>query len=132
MRKRNLVFLLIVLVGGCLVCLAGALAYQFPPIQERLVWRVENLTAQVRRMIHPPEQVIFVPVGTGQVGVGPTSTEAAQLAPPVVTALPAATLSLTVDAPTVTSTLTPVPTITSTPLPGNCVACRGDPRVSTV
>jgi len=117
MRKRNLISLFIVLTGGCLFCLAGVLVYQLPPIQERLAWRVENLAGQVRRMINPPEQVVFVPLSTSQAGAGQALTETVPSATPVEIIALTATTNLTTDAPTVAPTLTPIPTATSTPIP---------------
>ncbi len=49
------------IAGLVLLCLAAVLLYNVPPIHERLSPRLAGLRVQVRRMINPPEQVVFVP-----------------------------------------------------------------------
>ena len=59
MRPR---FPAVLWLGVPVICLlAGSLSYFLPPIHDRLAWRVENLRAQVKRAINPPEQVVFIP-----------------------------------------------------------------------
>ena len=49
------------LAGILLLCLASVVIYNLPTVHERLSFRLANLRVQVRRMINPPEQVVFVP-----------------------------------------------------------------------
>jgi len=83
-----------------LLALAGLAAglYFFPPIHERLSWRVANIQAQVYQFFNPPQQQVFVP----------------QELPTLV-----ATLATFTPAPTVTppATRTAGPTATPSPLP---------------
>lgn len=56
--KRTIPFLIL---GITLLCLLGALAYNIPPIHDRLAWRVDNLRVAIKRYFNPPEQVVFTP-----------------------------------------------------------------------
>lgn len=91
MRNR---YLLLLISGIVALCLLAGLAYNLPPIHERLAWRVDGLRAQIRRFFNPPEQVVFTPQEQVDAIVGAT---------------------LTAMAPT--STPTPLPNLTETPLP---------------
>jgi hypothetical protein len=123
MRPRRLAILaaLFGLAGCSLLALA---AYSYPPINERVAWRVHNLRVQVWRAIFPPEQVVFVPQ---QQGDGPASLAAAPVSTawPSPSASPSATLTPVgptgTPFPTATSTPTPLPTLTPTPIPDSLV-----------
>ena len=58
MRRRYAAFFILGMVA---LCLLAGLAYNLPPIHERLAWRVDNLRVQIKRYFNPPEQVVFVP-----------------------------------------------------------------------
>lgn len=58
MRRQ---ILLISILGIASLCLLSVVIYNTPPVHDRLAWRVDNLRVQVRRLINPPEQVVFVP-----------------------------------------------------------------------
>ena len=58
MHRQRTLQLILGIVG---LCLLVAIAYNLPPIQARLAWRVDNIRVQIRRFINPPEQVVFVP-----------------------------------------------------------------------
>ena len=90
MRRQHIVLLTLGMLG---ICLLAVIAYNLPPIHERLAWRVDNLRVQIRRFLNPPEAVVFVP--QEQVDAIVQGTMTALSAP----------------------TLTPVPAITETPLP---------------
>lgn len=75
------------------MCLLAGFAYNLPPIHDRLAWRVENMRVAIRRYLHPPEEVVFVP--QEQVDAIVSST-------------------LTAQAPAPSPTL---PSLTETPLP---------------
>lgn len=110
MRKRLFFFFLPIPI----LCLAGLLVYQLPPVQERLSWRLDNLCTQIRYFINPPDQVVFVPQevsGTAQPAVLDTLP-----ALPTPTRLPP-TATTAPPGPTPLSTETATPTPTSTPLP---------------
>ena len=49
------------LVMVCILCLASIVIYNLPPFHESLSWRLANFQTRVRRMVNPPEQVVFVP-----------------------------------------------------------------------
>jgi hypothetical protein len=97
--------------------LAGILTYYFPPIHERLAWRVDNLRAQVRRAINPPEQVVFIP--EEQIEAMVQATLAALSATPDVTGT-----SVPEAISEATPTTSPTPTPSPTPLP-NQVSLSG-------
>jgi tetratricopeptide (TPR) repeat protein len=94
---------------GVAVFLGGFFIYHLPPVNQRLAPRLENLRAQIKYSLNPPEQAIFVP--------------AEQVAPLVAATLQALTPSATAS-PTSTpvapeNTLSPsaTPTLMPTPLP---------------
>ena len=110
--KRTLLLIALVLP---LLCLAAILAYNLPPIHERLAWRVDELRLRIAYQLNPPAQVIFVP---GQ---------ETPLPPPQVSVVTAAladqlaftpTVDLPPDQPVATPAASPTPTIPATPLPG--------------
>ena len=112
MRKRLLIFSLLI----PLLCLAGLVLYQLPPVHERLSWRIESLRTQVRYLINPPDQVVFIPQeasGTAQPAVLDTLP-----ALPTPTQLPP-TATLAPPGPTAISTETAMPSPSPTPLPAS-------------
>jgi hypothetical protein len=54
-------FIVIFILGGVGLCLLGGIAYNLPPIHDRLAWRVENMRVAIKRYLNPPEEVVFVP-----------------------------------------------------------------------
>lgn len=89
---------------------------QFPQVNERLAWRVEGLAARVRRVINPPQAVIFVPVEA------PSPAPATEPAPPpAVTRVVNPTVTPSPAAPEETATPQASPTPTTTPLPERVV-----------
>jgi tetratricopeptide (TPR) repeat protein len=102
MRRQHILAALLGLLG---VCLLGVIAYKLPPIHDRLAWRVDNVRVQMRRMLNPPEQVVFVP-----------QEQVDAIVQGTMTALAAPTSTL---APVWTETPTPsaVPSATFAPLP---------------
>jgi len=99
-------------------CLLGVLAYNLPPLHERLAWRVDNLRAQVYYAIHPPEKVVFVPQEAREEVENLVSvTLNAPIPAATFTAAPAYTSTPTMPGPTFTPTGTPTPTLTPTPIP---------------
>src|SRR5688500_14197285 len=96
MHRRYLIFSILGVVG---LCLLAVLAYNLPPIHDRLAWRVDNLRVQINRALNPPEEVVFVPqeqvdaiVAATLTAMAPTSTAT----PPALTetALPSPNPSL--------------------------------------
>src|SRR5688572_33376649 len=96
MYRRYLIFSILGVVG---LCLLAVLAYNLPPIHDRLAWRVDNLRVQINRALNPPEEVVFVPqeqvdaiVAATLTAMAPTSTAT----PPALTetAFPSPTPSL--------------------------------------
>ena len=97
MRKWTLILLLLVVIA-----LIGGLLYRFPPIHQRLSWRVDFAMAYLRGLIDPVEPV-------------PTALPHAQV---LVTTMPTSAPTPTlVPSPTPTVELTPTPLPTATPLP---------------
>jgi tetratricopeptide (TPR) repeat protein len=101
------------IAGLVLLCLASVLLYNVPPIHERLSPRLASLRVQIRRMINPPEQVVFVP--QEQIDEIVQSTIQAMTPSPA-----AASTVNTNNTPTATersATRTPEPSPTVTPSP---------------
>jgi len=108
---------LLVILGLILACLAMILFYNLPPVHQRLAWRVTGWQAQVRRVLNPPEQRVFVPQGQADPGALETVVEAtSQALQATPTPMPGPT-----DSPpaslTPASSTTPKPTATATPQP---------------
>jgi len=60
-RRVHRRFLSLVILGCAALCLLASLAYNLPPIHDRLAWRVDNLRVAIKRYFNPPEQVVFTP-----------------------------------------------------------------------
>jgi len=89
------------------------LAYNLPPIHDRLAWRVDNLRLAIKRYFNPPEQVVFTPQEQVEDIVSATLTALA----PTSTSTPLAGLTET-PLPTLTPSLTPTPIPASISLNG--------------
>jgi tetratricopeptide (TPR) repeat protein len=94
------------------LCLLVAFAYNLPPVHDRLAWRLDNLQADIKYALNPPEQVVFVPKDT-------VTSPTKDLPPPAVTQLPTPTSTATQPGPTATPAPTTTPTLQPTPIPGN-------------
>jgi tetratricopeptide (TPR) repeat protein len=112
MAKRLLGFSLVMV---CILCLASIVIYNLPPVHESLSWRLANLRSQARRMINPPEQVVFVP--QEQLDIIVQNTLAALTPSPTATITPGTVLPVTVSEPGSTATPTVTPTMTPSPTP---------------
>lgn len=93
-----------------IVFVLGGLLMLFPPIQERVMWRVDQLRLRAFYMLNPPEEQVFEPGQPAQVEavVKATLTQ-------IVLETPTPTLAVTAtptplpDAPTAAPTETPIP-----------------------
>ncbi len=101
--------LLIALVVVPALVLLAALLYNYPPINERLAWRVDALKAEIKYALNPPEEALFIPEGEGEQTPIPTL-------PPTPTPV-TPTHTPTIPGPADTPLPSPTPTITSTPIP---------------
>ena len=108
MRRQYLIIALAGLIG---LCFLAVLAYNLPPIQDRLGWRVDSLRAQIKRFFNPPEQVVFVPQEQVDAIVNATMTALA----PTATTTPALTET---PLPSPTASLVPTPIPASVSLSG--------------
>ncbi|HZD58510.1 MAG TPA: hypothetical protein VE136_17380, partial [Anaerolineales bacterium] len=61
MRAMRRLLLVVVLLSVLACGLIGIFLYNFPPIHERISWRVANLRTEIRYALNPPEEVLFVP-----------------------------------------------------------------------
>jgi hypothetical protein len=107
-----------------LLLLVTAGVYFLPPVHERLAWRVDNLRADIKYALNPPEQAVFVPQGQAA-NVNPDSVstmqaivqatlQAVQLTP---TPSPTPANTPTPQGPTPTAQPSPTPTLSPTLLP---------------
>jgi tetratricopeptide (TPR) repeat protein len=112
MRSR---YVVILVSGVIILCLLAGIAYNLPPINSRLSWRVDTLRVQIRRYFNPPEEVVFTP--QEQIEAQVESIVAATL-----TAM--APTPTSTGLPSFTETPIPLPTLSPTPIPAN-VALSG-------
>ena len=103
-------YLLLLIPGVLGLCLLGILAYNLPPVHERLARRVDNLRVQVKRFFNPPEQVVFTPQEQVEAIVEATLTAAAPVSIPTV-----------VPSATETPLASPTPSLTPTPIPASAL-----------
>jgi len=105
MRYR---FLGVALLAIFFICLASLLVYQWPPVHQRLAWRVDTLRAQIRYALNPPEQEVFVPEEQQALMEAMVNATLHALTP----------LALQGDQPATTATPSPTPlSMTPTPSP---------------
>ena len=107
MRNRRIAIAMLVLSAACLM---GVMAYNLPPVHERLAWRLDELRTRVKYALNPPEEALFLPQEGTQLSATPTP-------PPTQTHTPTPTL----PGPTETPLPSPTPTITPAPLPERVV-----------
>lgn len=105
MQRR---YLIISISGFAALCLFAVVAYNLPPIHDRLAWRVDNLRAEIKRFFNPPEQVVFVPQEQVDAIVDATLTA---MAPPVTATV--------LSGPTETPAASATPSLTPPPLPAS-------------
>jgi hypothetical protein len=117
MPQKKIVILVLVVLVVVACGLLGALVYQFPPIHDRLSWRLDNLRTRIRYSLNPPELAVFVPQEQTSLEI----TEAYQDPEPTFTPDDGPTLTPTISptpqGPTVTPTVTPSPTLSPTSIP---------------
>lgn len=114
MAKRLLALSLVMV---CILCLASIVIYNLPPFHESLSWRLANLQTRVRRMVNPPEQVVFVP--QEQIDDIVQKTFAAMTPSPTALGTPEPESTPTAQAATASAvpTITPTMTLSPTPIP---------------
>jgi tetratricopeptide (TPR) repeat protein len=119
MRAMRRLLLVVVLLSVLACGLIGIFLYNFPPIHERISWRVANLRTEIRYALNPPEEVLFVP--QEQQDLIDAIVQATLLAlTPIAQATQApspATPTPTLADPTASPSPSPTPTLTPTPLP---------------
>ncbi len=80
--------------------------YYVPPIHSRLAWRLELLRTQIKYMVNPPDEAVFLPTQQAQVNLAVTK---------MILTLQATLTPAAASTPQPGPTLQP--TITATPLP---------------
>jgi hypothetical protein len=98
-------YILIFLSAMVALCLLAIVAYNLPPVHDRLAWRVDGLRVAIKRYLNPPEQVVFVPQEDVEAIVAATLTA---LAP---------TQTATSPSQTETPVASPTPSLSPTPIP---------------
>lgn len=94
-KKRRFLF------GLIAVIILGAFLLALPPVWSRVAFHAQQIYAEIKYKLNPPEQIVFTPAQTG-LGVTSTATVAATNTPQAATPEPSAT-----------------PTLTPTPLPAS-------------
>lgn len=93
-----------------LLCILALIAYNLPPIHNRLTPRVDSMSASIQYRLNPPDEAVFVPQEqVEQLPHSPSPTASPTIPPPSPTP--------TSTGPTSTTQPTLEPTVTSTPLP---------------
>ncbi len=110
MAKRLLGLSLVMI---SILCLGSFVIFNLPPVHDSLSWRLANLRVQVRRMINPPEQVVFIP--QEQIDTIVQSTLKALTPSPAATTTPEEISSATATNLSGTATPEPSPTMSPTP-----------------
>ncbi len=110
MRRQHIVILI---SGTVALCLLAGVAYNLPPIHERVAWRVDSLRVKIQRYFNPPEEVVFTPQEQVEAIVAATLTALAPASTPTVLTGPTET-----PAPSATPSLTPTPIPASVDLEG--------------
>jgi tetratricopeptide (TPR) repeat protein len=107
MKKRTFLIILAAFLALAVLCLA---LYLFPPINERLSWRLANLRTQIFYRLHPPDQVVLAPDLQIDQIVQATMNAYGTLMAPSVTPLSTQVTPLTpTTSPTLSPTATPIP-----------------------
>lgn len=88
------------------MCLLAGIAYNLPPIHERLAWRLDNLRVEIKRYFNPPEEVVFIPQEQVEAIVDATMT-----------ALALTPTQMPIEGPTETPRPSATPSLTPTPIP---------------
>jgi tetratricopeptide (TPR) repeat protein len=101
------------LIAIPVLCLCLVAVYYLPPVNERLAWRVDNLRADIKYALNPPEEAVFVP----QEQVAPIVEATMQALTPTATPTIVPTTTPTKPGPTDTPAPSPTPTYTPTPIP---------------
>ena len=112
MAKRLLGLFLVMV---CILCLASIVIYNLPPFHESFSWRLANLQTRVRRMVNPPQQVVFVP--QEQIDAIVQSTLAAMTPSPLPSDTPGPGSTPTGSDPTASLVPTASPTMSPSPTP---------------
>lgn len=115
MAKR-LLGLFVVMV--CILCLASIVIYNLPPFHDSLSLRLANLQTRIRRMLNPPEQVVFVPQEQIDAVVQSTLAAMTPSALPTATLLPDSTPTSVDPAASLVPSMTPTLAPSPTPIPG--------------
>jgi tetratricopeptide (TPR) repeat protein len=105
---------LVVIACGVLT----TLVYQLPPIHDRLSWRLQDLSTQIRYLLNPPERAVFVPDESEDMQSALETLNSKPTATFFDPSTPTTTLPPTLPGPTETPTISPSPIPEPTPIPG--------------
>ncbi len=109
-----------ILLATLALPLLALLVYQLPPVKTRLEWRIAVWTAEIRRTLNPPEEVVFVPSSSSNPQATRIALDVTETLQAVLTVSPSPTLVPATATPgaTPTPTLSPTPTLAPTTIPG--------------
>ena len=117
MRKKVVIAFSIIAALGILFCLGSLVVLQLPAVSERVGWRMESLVSRLRRLINPPEEVVFIPAGANPSTPVLAAVSSVGCAFPSVTLYPASDISPTSDLSPATPSLSPSASAAPTPSP---------------
>jgi hypothetical protein len=89
-----------------LFIIPAILLYNFPPINDRIAWRVDDLKTRLNYALNPPDEAVFIPAG---------ETPLATPDPALIPSTPEPTLAITIEPTQETSE------ISATPLPPSVI-----------
>jgi hypothetical protein len=116
MRKPTI--LLAIAIPAC--CLLAVIVYNLPPVYERLAWRVEALRADIKYVLEPPEDQVFIPRDLGTTAANQTVSIGGSVTPTEWPS-PTSTISLVTPKPVATSTPVATPSSVPTPVPSQAM-----------
>lgn len=120
-KKRNAQRYVWLLGGLAVLALLAVAAYQLPPVQRRLGWRVDFALTYVRAVIQPAGQLPtpLAPAQDAPADLPPPAMRVTSQPSPLPTREPTATSEPTRPGPALVPSVSPTPTPSPTPIPGS-------------
>ncbi len=117
MRKKVVIAFSILIVSISALCLAGLMILQVPALSDRVIWRLDNMVSRIRRVINPPEQVVFIPAGAGPAAPAANPENPGLILEPTSTPIAGLETTPTSEVSSAPATATSVSSLTLAPSP---------------